>query len=153
MDFLNSHKSCLALTEVGFGVRLTFSAWGPGGPGAPALPGNPGGPCVNKEVGRDGSGLLPPSFWVGAIYLPDPPWLPMRPCSPGLGPEIYHGHVDCFSHPLPPRPSSIFIRQALLLPVGPPFRGLLCLYSPVDLGSLAGLEIPRGRSGEVSSPA
>lgn len=103
-----SHENCMA-PICGFGrcgVWLTFSAWGPGGPGAPALPGNPGGPCINKEVGKDERRPLPPSFWVGSIYLPDPPWLPMRPCSSGLAPEIYHGHLDCFSHLLHPCPRS-----------------------------------------------
>lgn len=57
------------------------------------------------------------------------------------------------SHLLTPSPGSFSSRgywPDLLFSMGPHYRELLCLYSPVGLESLAGLEIPRGRSEEVT---
>lgn len=123
------------------GFLLTFSAWGPGGPGAPALPGNPGGPWIDKEAGRNKNGAPSPFFL----------------CLSGLAPRIYRGHLHCPatytvlpSHLLTSLPRGDW--PDLLFSMGPHYRELLGLYSPVDLESLAGLEIPRGRSEEVTPP-
>lgn len=137
-----------SLTCLDFLNRVTKAAWLPSlaladvGFGLPSLLGGQVGqelqlcleiledPVSTKKWAGMKGGLLPPSFWVGSIYLPDPLWLPMRPCSSGLAPEIYHGHLDYFSHLLPPRPRS----QVHLHPAGPaPSNGTTLQGTSVSL--------------------
>ena len=177
------HGSDLRRRPPHLGVLLTFSACGPGGPGAPALPGNPGGPCINKGAGEDESGawggaLLPSSTWVcftvvnamHSDFLETPPrsitagW----PAGPGPTQEalpsrswlLESGLATQAVPPVPlPSPPQAHPRPAWPGQAYPSQTGshqtelALCLHSPVGRESLAGLEIPRGRSeGQFAEP-
>lgn len=146
-----SHGSCVApicgIDRCGVRFGLPSLLGGQVGQELQLCLGILGDPASTKKWAGMKVGLLSPSFHLAASL-----WLSIRPFSLGLAPEIYHSHLDCLSHLLPPCPRFIFLRQALLLPVGPPCRERLGLYSPVGQGNLAGLEIPRGRSEEKVSP-
>lgn len=147
-----SHGSCVApICDIDrCGVRLTFSAWGPGGPGAPALPGNPGGPCINEEVGRNESRapfpFLPGGFHLAASLCGYPS---------DLSPKVWHlksiiaTETVCPTSCLPV-PGSSSSGRPCFSQWAHHAGSCLGLYSPVGQGNLAGLEIPRGRSEEVS---
>lgn len=74
VNFLNSGNSYLALAEVGFGSPSLLG--GQVGQELQLCLGILEDPVSTKKWAGLEVGLLPPTFLVGAIYLPDPPWLP-----------------------------------------------------------------------------